>query len=276
LALFKKVGIVGIGLIGGSLGLAIKKYKIAQEVIGIVRRKKTIKEALRRKIVDIASRDLRLLKDVDLVILATPVSKIKEIAPSVSKVIKNDCILTDVGSTKKEIVLKLEKLFHNYIGSHPLAGSQNAGLTFADAKIFKDSLCILTPTKKTLPEVIKKITVFWNKMGAKVELLSPSLHDKILSYTSHLPHLVAFALMELIPSKYLNYSATGLRDTTRIALSLPELWRDIFISNRKEVLISLKDFGNKLYTLEKIISKKDVKSLYLFLKKAQRKRIKLL
>jgi len=276
LALFKKVGIVGVGLIGGSLALAIKKYKVAQEVIGIVRRKKTVKEALRQKIVDIASRDLRLLKDVDLVILATPVSTIKEIAPSVSKIVKKDCILTDVGSTKKEIVLKLEKLFHNYIGSHPLAGSQNAGLNFADADIFKSSLCIITPTRKTPPEVIRKITVFWNKIGAKVSLISPSLHDKILSYTSHLPHLVAFALMELIPSNYLNYSATGLRDTTRIALSSPELWRDIFISNRKEILTSLREFGNKLYTLEKLLSQRDVKSLYLFLKKAQRKRSKLL
>jgi prephenate dehydrogenase len=276
LALFKKVGIVGVGLIGGSLGLAIKKYKVAKEVIGIVRRKKTAQQAIRRKVVDIASRNLNLLKDADLVILATPVCKIKEIAPSVSKVVKGECILTDVGSTKKEIVLKLEKLFPNYIGSHPLAGSQNAGLNFADADIFKSSLCIITPTRKTPPEVIRKITVFWNKIGAKVSLLSPSLHDKILSYTSHLPHMVAFALMELIPSNYLNYSATGLRDTTRIALSSPELWRDIFISNRKEILTSLREFGNKLYTLENLLSQRDVKSLYLFLKKAQRKRSKLL
>jgi prephenate dehydrogenase len=274
--LFKRIGIVGIGLMGGSLGLAIKKYEVAEEVIGIVRRKKTIKEALKRKVVDIATRDIKLLKDVDLVILATPVCTIKEISPIISKVIKDDCILTDVGSTKKEIVLKLEKLFNNYIGSHPLTGSQNAGVGFADANIFKGSLCILTPTEKTPIWIIKKMSRFWKAIGAKVDLLSPSLHDKILAYTSHLPHLIAFGLIDFIPSKYLHYSASGLKDTTRIALSLPELWRDIFISNRNEILDSLKGFEDKLRSLEAILSKRDIKSLYLFLKKAQRKRIKLL
>ncbi|MCM8791892.1 MAG: prephenate dehydrogenase [Candidatus Omnitrophica bacterium] len=274
--LVKKIGIVGIGLIGGSLGLAIKKYKLAKRVIGICRHRNTLQEALRRKAVDIATTDLNLLSDVDLVILATPVGVIKEIASLVSKTIRRNCIVTDVGSSKKEIVLKLEKLFCNYVGSHPLTGSHNIGVKFADPTIFKNSLCILTPTKNTSREVLFKIKELWEAVGARVDFLSPALHDKIIAFTSHLPHLVAFSLIDSLPVKYLKYSAGGLKDTTRLALSSPQLWRDIFISNHKETLGSLKQFKERISFLEWLISKRDAEGLYIFLKKIQRKRSKIL
>lgn len=276
MSLFKKIGIVGIGLIGGSLGLAIKRYSVAKEVIGVSRSQNTLKEALRRKVVDIATKDLNILKDADMVILATPVETIKKLSPLVCKIIKKDSILTDVGSTKREIVLKLESLFNNYIGSHPLAGSQNRGVNFADAEIFKNSLCILTPTKNTPSWVLLKTKKFWQAIGAKVDFLSPSLHDHILAYTSHLPHLVAFTFCELLPSKYLKYCASSFKDMTRVALSSPQLWHDIFISNRKEILSCLDKFKERILYLENLLSQNKDKEILIFLKKSQKKRKKLL
>jgi len=274
--LFKKIGIVGLGLMGGSIALAAKKYKISQECLGVAHSKETFKKAQKYKIVDKVSRDFKILKDADLVILATPVETIKEIALLISKIIKKECIVTDVGSVKKEIVLKLEKILPNYVGSHPLAGSHHTGMDYADAKIFKDSLCIITPTAKTLSNSLSKIKKFWEVLGMHVVSMPAPLHDRILAYTSHLPHLIAFNMVYSLPCGYLKYSAPSFKEMTRVALSSPRLWQDIFINNRKEIIMSLKMFTANLSILEKILIKKDIAKLGLFLKKSQEKRMKLL
>ncbi|MCM8789889.1 MAG: prephenate dehydrogenase/arogenate dehydrogenase family protein, partial [Candidatus Omnitrophica bacterium] len=169
------------------------------------------------------------------------------------------------GSTKEKIVFVLEKNFSNFAGGHPLAGSEKRGIRNADARIFKNSLCILTPTRKTKKKVLDTLKKFWEKLGARTITLTPQTHDKVLSFTSHLPHLLAFSLMAAVPKKFLLYSGQALKDTRRIAASDPVLWSDIFLSNRDNILSSLKSFKESLSKLEEAIRKNDKNSLMAFL-----------
>lgn len=267
--LFKKVAIIGTGLIGGSLGLAIKKRKIADKVIGIGRHRQTLALAKRRQAIDISSQDLNIVKDADLIILATPVKTILNIAQRIYRIVEPKSIVIDVGSTKKEIVLQLQRLFPRFIGSHPLAGSEKRGMLNANADIFNNSVCILTPTKSTHGGSLRKVKKFWQLLGAEAVCLKPSLHDDILSFISHLPHLIAFCLIAAIPRKYLNFVAPSFKDTTRIASSDATVWRDIFLSNRKSILLALKAFQDYLSKMEDIIRKKDARRLEAILKKAK-------
>ena len=269
---FNKVAIVGIGLIGGSMALAIKKKRLADEVVGVSRHKKTLLLAKRRGAIDKGSQNLNIIKDADLVILAAPVDTILNQARLISKIIKPDCIVSDVGSTKQEVVAKLEKIFPYYVGSHPLAGSEKRGIINASPSMFKGSLCILTPTKYTKVKTLEKIKRFWNEIGAKVFFLPPHAHDKVLSYLSHLPHIVAFSLIGSIPKRYLRFAPSSLKDTTRIALSDSELWSDIFLSNQKNMLGSIELFHKNLSNIKFAIQKKDRKLLSAILKKAKAKR----
>lgn len=270
--LFNKIAIVGVGLIGGSIGLELKRKRLANQVIGISFHKASIALAKKRGAIDIGSLDFGVLKDADLVILATPVFTILELAPQISKVIKKDCIVTDVGSTKEEIVSNLEKIFPNFIGSHPLAGSQKRSISNAKKGLFKKSLVILTPTKKTKPAIVNKIEQFWAKLGATVTKLEPSVHDLTLAYTSHLAHVAAFSLIESIPEKSLAYSASGLKDTTRIALSNSRLWADIFLSNRENIVKSIAALELNLNRIKSAIKNNKKTLLIKLLKKSQLKR----
>lgn len=270
--LFNKVAIIGVGLVGGCIALEVKRKKLASRILGVSRRKRTIQIARKLKIIDEGSQKFDIIKDVDLLVLAMPVSTILDSAKKISRFIKPDCIVTDVGSTKEEIVTKLEKIFPNYVGSHPLAGSEKRGVSNAHPGIFNDSLCILTPTKNTDPQLLEKIQKFWVKIGTKVIILSASKHDKIISTVSHLPHLVAFSLIKSIPSQYLKLSASGLKDTTRIALSDSSLWADIFLSNRKNVIKAIKAFQGDLLKAKSAIARKDRASLIRILSDAKKKR----
>lgn len=270
--LFNKVAIIGTGLIGGSLALAIKKKGLAGEIIGVSRHKKTLLLAKRIGAIDKGSQDLKVIQDADLVILATPVSTIIKLAVKISKIIKKECLVTDVGSTKQAIVSKLERIFPQYVGSHPLAGSEKRGVLNADPRLFKDSLCILTATRNTHKAAQEKIKRLWNNLGAKVISVAPDAHDKILSFVSHLPHLVAFSLIGAVPSNYLKFASTGLKDTTRVAASSSEMWSDIFLSNQKNVLKSIGLFQNNLSLIKSAIQRKDKKLLNKILKEAKEKR----
>lgn len=270
--LFNRVAIVGVGLIGGSVALAIKKKRLANEVIGISRHKKTLLKALKSRAIDKGSKDLSIIKDADLVILATPVSTILNLAPAICKIVRPDCIVSDVGSTKQRIVSKLDKIFPHYVGSHPLAGSEKRGITNAHPDIFEGSLCILTPTKNTNPKAQGKIKRLWRQLGAKVFFLTPITHDKILSFVSHLPHIIAFSLIGIIPKKYLGFASTGLKDATRIAASDSQLWLDIFLSNQKNMLKTIGLFQENLSRIKSAIHKKDKKLLSKILKEAKNKR----
>jgi len=270
--LFNKVAIVGTGLIGGSIALAIKKKGLAGEVIGVSRHKKSLALAKKKKAIDRGSQDFAIVKDADLLIFATPVDAILKAAPKIRRIISKGCIVSDVGSTKREIASRLEKLFPNYIGSHPLAGSEKRGIVNAQPHLFEDSLCILTTTNKTKGASLRKIKLLWRRLGARTLILTPSLHDKILSFTSHLPHILAFSLIGVIPRKFLRFASGGLRDTTRIAASSSELWPDILLSNRKNILKDIELFEAQLSRLKAAVRRKDKETLKIILEKAKRNR----
>lgn len=270
--LFNRVAIIGTGLIGGSIALAIKKNRLANEVIGVSRHKKSLLLAKRKGAIDRGSLSLGIIRDADLLILATPVNTIINLAPKISDIVGKDSIVTDVGSTKEEIVLRLEKIFPNYVGSHPLAGSEKRGIINAHPDLFKDSLCILTPTVNTNNRVLNKLKLLWNRIGARTVLFSPPLHDKVLSFVSHLPHIVAFSLIGIIPRQYLKFASTGLKDTTRIAASEAELWADILLSNRKNIVKTIELLEINMARIKSAIQKKNRKGLSLIIKKAKVKR----
>lgn len=273
--LFNRVVVVGVGLIGGSIALDIKQKHLANEIIGIARHKKSLNLAKKIGAIDRGALGLDIVKDADLLIFCAPVNSIIDLAPKIFKLIKKDCIVTDVGSTKREIVSSLERFFPNYLGSHPLAGSQKRGIKNAHAGIFKNSLCVLTPTKNTSRKAFRNLKLFWKKLGCNVVLLTPDIHDEILSFVSHLPHILAFSLISSIPDKYYKFASSGLKDTTRIAASDSELWQDVFLSNRKNILQAIKILEENLSFLKSAILKKDKKKLALLLKRAKIKREKL-
>ncbi len=270
--MFDTVAIVGVGMIGGSIGLAIKKKKIARRVIGIGHRRKSIQTALKYKSIDEGFLDLRKIKEADLVILACPVSRIIEILRKVSRYARPGALVIDVGSTKSEIIKTAQKSKIEFIGSHPLAGMEKTGVASAKGDIFEGSLCLVTPLKNTRPALINKIRRFWHALGARTQVMDASTHDRILAYVSHLPHAVIFGLIDCVEARYLQFGAGGLKDTTRIGLSEPLLWRDIFLTNRQELLGAIKGFNRSLARLESLISNNQPKALASYLQKSRNKR----
>jgi len=259
--LFNKIAVIGIGLIGGSIALIAKNKKLAGQIVGISRHKKNLQLAVKRNVIDEGSQELDIIKGADLVIFATPVNIILNLAPLVSKIIGKDCIISDVGSTKGEIVMKLEKIFTHYVGAHPLAGSEKQSVVNASSDMFVNSLCIFTPTKKTDPRDLRKMKKMWNFLGARVTCLPVQAHDKIMSYVSHLPHVVAYSLIECIPKNFFELAPNSLRDTTRIAASDSNLWADIFLSNSKNMINSIGSFQRSLGKIKSALSRKDREKL---------------
>jgi len=273
--MFKKVVIIGTGLIGGSLGLALKKQRLAGQVIGLSRHKKNARLAKRLGAIDRIGTSLTVVADADLVILATPVDTIIDLALKISKIVRKDCIVIDVGSTKEAIVSKISAVIANFLGCHPLAGSEKKGITNLEDGIFKGSICIITPAPVTDRTTLNKVTLLWRKLGARVVILSAKKHDQILALTSHLPHLVAFSLISSIPDQYLSLSSNGLRDTTRISSSDTNLWSEIFLSNRGNCLVALSVFEKKLAAIKLVLKNKNKKQLTKILLDARKKREKL-
>jgi prephenate dehydrogenase len=270
--LFKKVAIVGVGFIGGSIGLAIKKNKVCTEVVGVSRHKETLSLAFKMKAIDRGSLFLKIIKGSDLVIIATPVSKIISLRDEILKYIDKDTLVTDVGSTKEAIDFSLGKVFLNYIGSHPLAGSEKRGVANASADIFRDSLCILSLEKKSSSSAFEKIKKMWEILGAKTIFLSPKEHDKKLSFVSHLPHFISYALIGAIPKEALIFAAGGLKDSTRISGSDPLLWSDIFLTNKKNLLSAIEAFERKVKKIKSAIKSGNKNSLIKILSQSKKRR----
>jgi prephenate dehydrogenase len=278
MAQFKKITIIGVGLIGGSIGLAIKKRKLAREVVGVFRRESTLRKALRRKAVDKAAMSIESgVKGADLIIVTSPVHSIPNIIKMAAKYAKRGAIITDAGSTKAWIVSSVEKDLArsrgvHFVGSHPMAGSEHAGVEFARANLFEKAPCIVTSYAATDRVSLKRVTRFWRSLGAIVKVMSPASHDKSVSLISHLPHIVAFGLAGSVPLRELQYAAEGFKDTTRIASSDPELWADIFLTNKREILKAGRLFESYYKNILKAISKGDHKKTVNFLKRAKSKR----
>jgi prephenate dehydrogenase len=270
--LFNKVAIIGVGLVGGSVGLGIKKRRLAKQVIGISRHRKTINLALRRGAIDCGYLNIAAVGEADLVVLAAPVNSIINIGRRISPSVKPGALVTDTGSTKKLIVKTLEDILPNFIGAHPLSGSEKHGVGNACSDLFCDSLCVLTPTAKTSQKVISKIKRFWIELGARIICISPSRHDKLMSYASHLSHIVSFSIIHSVPGNSLYLASSGLRDTTRIAASPETLWRDILLTNSENVLDAVQRFLSSLSRITGAIRHKDAKLLEGILKQARLKR----
>jgi len=273
--IFNKVVIIGTGLIGGSIGLALKKQRLAGQVIGLSRHQKNARLAKKVGAIDDIGLSLEVVADADLVILATPVDIIVDLALRIAKKIKKDCIVIDVGSSKELIVSKLNKLIPNFLGCHPLAGSEKKGIANLENNIFSGSICVITPTAKTNARTLNKVKLLWKKLGASIVILSAKKHDQVLAFTSHLPHVLAFSLINSIPDRCLALSSSGLRDTTRISSSDANLWTKIFLSNRGNLLTALSIFQTKLTALELALKSKNNRKLAKILLFANKKRKKL-
>jgi len=276
---FNKITIIGVGLIGGSIGLAIKKKHLAKEVVGVFRRASTLKKALRYKAVDKGTMSIEDgVRGADIIILATPVSLIPVVARNVIRRAGKGAIIIDVGSTKQWIVDKIEGMLKRrrssvfFVGSHPMAGSEHASVEFARSDLLKSSPCIVTKTAKTNMEALSKIVGFWKALGAKVGVMTPTAHDRSVSAISHLPHIVAFSLAGATPVQELKYAAEGFKDTTRIALSDPNLWADIFASNKREIAKAGRAFEKYYKKIIKAIVKGRYLELVKLLEKARKNR----
>lgn len=278
MAKFKKITIIGVGLIGGSIGLAIRKKKIATEVMGVFRHRSTMKKALKYGAVDKGTMDMKEgVKDARLVILATPVHSIPVLAAEASRFMKKDSIMTDAGSTKEWIVGEVEKVLGStscvfFVGSHPMAGSEHTGVRFAKGNLFDGSPCIVTKTARTDRKAIAKVALFWKSLGGKVSIMSPAEHDRTVSLVSHLPHVVAFSLAGAVPGREMAVAAEGFKDTTRVASSDPELWADIFLTNKKAILKAGGMFERYYRDILKAISKGDYRRTVSMLENAKSKR----
>jgi prephenate dehydrogenase len=266
------VAIVGTGLIGGSIALALKKKKLCRRIIGVCLHKKSLAAARKMKAVDTASLSLEAIKDAELVILATPVSVILRLAPKISGIIKRDCLVFDVGSTKASIVRKLSGIFPHFVGTHPLAGSEKRGVANAKADLFQGSLCLITPAPGTDKNALSKVRSFWRALEAKTVIMSPARHDQILGFVSHLSHLSAFALIHSIPNQFLKFSPCSLKEATRVAGSDSELWADIMLDNRVNVLKAVSSLQKNLAAIKKTLAGNDRAELARILLKAKIKR----
>ncbi len=270
---FRKVTIIGLGLIGGSLAAGLKRQRVAKEVMGVSRKTSTLAYALRNRIVDRATPDLkRGIDNADLVVMASPVKTIRETIKTIGPYLKRGCILSDVGSTKESIVDVAQTDLPShvfFVGAHPLAGSEKSGIHHANPELFQGALCLLTPTDKTNREALGKVKEVWERMGSSVKTLSPSDHDKYLAFVSHLPHVIAYGLVGCIPSESLAYAGKGLKDLTRIAASDPTLWTDICLENAKNLVQSIDDFAKNLAGLRKAIVSKNEKNLLENLQKSR-------
>lgn len=255
------ISIIGVGLIGGSLGLALKKANLAQHIIGIGRREEKLQQALKLGVVDSVVTDIYFgVKKADLVVLATPVNSILEIAAQMVPYLKMGAIVIDVGSTKKKIVHKLTPSLAlselHFVGTHPLAGSEESGVESAKPDLFEGTVCVITPIPQTNEEAISLVRSLWEDIGAKVVSMTPEMHDELLAYSSHLPHIVAASLTDLInlqDKRILPLLASGFKDTTRIAASDPVMWRDICLTNQEEILKNIGEFKKIIEKWERLI-----------------------
>lgn len=265
----KKVTIVGLGLIGGSLGMAIKKKKLAR-VIGLTREKTKAALAVKKKAVDYASTNIKgIIQDADIIFICYPIHLILPEIKKIIQFVKPGTIITDVGSTKESIVASAEKMMPKgvfFVGGHPMAGKEKTGLDYAEADLLKEKNYILTKTKKTNQAALNTLRKFISKIGAKVLILDPKSHDEIVAGISHMPVAVAASLIDSVhrsrsKSHLIKLAASGLRDSTRIASGDPSLGSDMFATNKRSILASLKIFKKSLSDIENLIKHGDYEKI---------------
>ncbi|MCS7168218.1 MAG: prephenate dehydrogenase/arogenate dehydrogenase family protein [Gemmatales bacterium] len=283
------VAIIGVGLLGGSLGLAVRQRGLARRVVGVVRRAEAISDVLKQGIVTEATVEIaEAVRQADLVLVCTPVDCIAKHVCQAFRYAPSHAVLTDVGSTKARLVAEVEASWLQmrssggaeafsaaecrFVGSHPLAGSEKSGYEHAQAQLFVGRWVIVTPTPRSCPEATERLVEFWEGLGARVQLMAPEDHDQALALTSHLPHLLASALAGILPGKWADFAASGFRDTTRIASGLPEIWTPIFLHNREAVLDALQQLENRLEQFRQALQHEDREKLFRLLAEGKARR----
>ncbi len=244
---------------------AARAEGLAREIVAVGRRQESIEPALRDGAVDLITTDVgQGVAGADFCVLATPVATLTALLPSVWRAAPDDAVITDVGSTKAGIVSAAEALARGrplaFVGSHPMAGSEQSGYGAARVDLFRGATVVLTPTERTPPEALKRVAEFWEALGGRVSMLDPAAHDRAVAAVSHLPHLIADALVDAVgrlDSRFLDLAARGFKDTTRIAASDPRVWREIFQENRSALGVALSAFRQALDHLEALIDAGD-------------------
>jgi prephenate dehydrogenase len=282
---YRQVAIVGVGLIGGSLGMVLRQQELAGSVVGIGRRVENLKTAVELGAIDCYVADPRDgVCDADLVVLATPVDTYERHLKDWANCLKPGAIVTDVGSVKGALVEQAERLMPagvRFVGAHPIAGKEKTGVAAGSATLFMGARCILTPTSRTDPQALQAIRELWEAAGSIVICMDPFVHDRILGAVSHLPHVAAFALINALTEirerttpdlDLCNHSGGGLRDTTRIAASSPEMWRDIFLWNRDNLVALIEVYERHLEELKRLIQAGDGPGIEKELERAKRVR----
>lgn len=278
----QKITLVGVGLLGGSLGLAAKRRRMAREVAGYVRREASIKECARAGAVDYATTDLpAAVWNADLVVLCTPLAQMHPLVSQLLPALKRGAIVTDVGSVKASVVRDLESLVAgaggHFVGSHPMAGAERTGVLASRADLFECAMCVVTPTRRTNPAALRKVERLWRGAGCRLLRLTPAAHDRLVSRSSHLPHVLAATLARMVldpkqPREQRSLCATGFRDTTRIASGSPEMWRDIAQANRAELRRALGGFIRELKRVDALLRRGNAAPIQKFFETAKARR----
>ena len=267
--ILNKLVIIGVGLIGGSFALALRRASLVEHIVGIGRSRENLLRAKELGVIDEIANDLQeTLKDADLVLLAVPVGQIGKTIAQISVYLESKTIVTDVGSTKQDVIIAARSFLahnlRNFVPSHPIAGTELSGVNAANANLFHHKHLILTPLEETSVDAIHYITSLWQSCGARISQMQASQHDEIFATMSHLPHILAFTLMNHVctiakgsPSNLLRFAGTSFLDFTRIASSSPEMWRDICLTNQASLLCQIDAYQDELATLRKMLANND-------------------
>jgi prephenate dehydrogenase len=280
--LCRKLTLIGVGLLGGSLGLAVRRRGLAGRVEGYVRRAAGVAECVRAGVADRATTDLAsAVADADVVVLCTPLGQMRALAEAMRPALKPGAIVTDVGSVKGEVVRELEPLLAAagapFVGSHPMAGAEKMGVAHAREDLFAGANCVVTPTPRTPARALEIVQQLWRGVGGRPLLLSPESHDELVARSSHLPQalaatLVNFVLDESRGAEQATLCAGGFRDGTRIASGSPEMWRDIALANRQPLARALAEFARRLEEFRAAVERGDAAALGVLLENAKRRR----
>lgn len=268
---YSKITVIGLGLIGGSLAWALKRAGNVGEVYGVDIDDGAIDYAIREHIIDVGSKDLRdAVNNSDVVVIATHVGIIPKIANSLASILSPNTTVTDVGSVKARLVNEIESMLPKdlgFVGGHPISGTERSGIFHCSSELFRGKKCVLTPTVNTNDESLVRVRKLWESIGAEVYTMTPEAHDRVFAYVSHLPHTVAYALLNSVASQggwcaeIFNFAGGGLRDFTRIGESSPEMWSDIFVANRENVLAAIADFKDEIEKIRIAVEKGNRKRL---------------
>jgi len=281
-----KLAVVGVGLIGGSLALALKEAGAVGHVVGIGRGLPNLETALRLGVVDSYTLDLAEgVADADVIFLATPVQALGKVAEQAMPHLKAGAIITDGGSVKQAVIDAIEPYLRDdvhFVPGHPIAGTENSGAEAAFATLYRDRRCILTPTGKTASEALDRMQRMWQLVGSQVVIMDVEKHDRVLAAISHLPHMVAYALVNAVGSydryneNILEYSAGGFRDFTRIASSDPTMWRDIAMTNREALIEMMEQFETFFAELKEDVAIGSGERLFEFFRRSKESRDEIL